>query len=103
MGAPGKGPLAAVVGGGPTESRRRVIGAGGEWGRVEGSQGRVYSTLRFVRQAISKEEGVAFATTEDGVNLYYEEVGSGVPILFIHEFAGDLRSWEPQLWALSRT
>ena len=36
-------------------------------------------------------------TTDDGVKLYYHEVGSGTPILFVHEFAGDVRSWEPQL------
>ena len=36
-------------------------------------------------------------STDDGVNLYYEEVGAGVPIVFVHEFAGDLRSWEHQL------
>ena len=37
------------------------------------------------------------ATADDGVKLYYEETGTGVPVLFVHEFAGDLRSWEPQL------
>ncbi len=37
------------------------------------------------------------ATTDDTVQLYYEETGSGTPIVFVHEFAGDLRSWEPQL------
>src|SRR6201992_3831098 len=36
-------------------------------------------------------------TTDDGVKLYYEEVGAGVPVVFVHEFAGDVRSWEPQL------
>jgi len=36
-------------------------------------------------------------STDDGVKLYYEEVGSGIPIVFVHEFAGDCRSWEPQL------
>src|SRR5262245_17580832 len=36
-------------------------------------------------------------TTDDGVKLYYEEVGAGTPIVFVHEFAGDCRSWEPQL------
>ncbi len=46
---------------------------------------------------------MSFATTDDGVKLYFEEVGSGTPILFIHEFAGDLRSWEPQLRAFSRS
>jgi pimeloyl-ACP methyl ester carboxylesterase len=37
------------------------------------------------------------APTQDGVRLYYEEAGSGVPIIFVHEYAGDFRSWEPQL------
>jgi pimeloyl-ACP methyl ester carboxylesterase len=38
----------------------------------------------------------------DRARLYYEETGSGSPIIFVHEFAGDLRSWEPQLRAFSR-
>ena len=37
------------------------------------------------------------ATTDDGVTLYCEEAGSGTPVIFVHEFAGDMRSWEPQL------
>ena len=37
------------------------------------------------------------ATTDDGVSLHYEETGSGTPVIFVHEFAGDARSWEPQL------
>lgn len=37
-----------------------------------------------------------------GVQLYYEEAGKGFPIVFVHEFAGDLRSWEPQLRHFSR-
>ena len=32
--------------------------------------------------------------TEDGVTLYAEETGTGEPLLFIPEFAGDHRSWE---------
>jgi len=36
-------------------------------------------------------------TTDDNVSLYYEETGQGTPIIFVHEFAGDYRSWEPQL------
>jgi pimeloyl-ACP methyl ester carboxylesterase len=40
--------------------------------------------------------------TDDGVDLYVEETGQGEPVLFIHEFAGDHRSWEPQIRALSR-
>lgn len=43
-----------------------------------------------------------FITTDDGVKLHYEETGSGTPIVFVHEFAGDLRSWEPQLRYFSR-
>jgi pimeloyl-ACP methyl ester carboxylesterase len=31
-----------------------------------------------------------------GVKLYYEEVGEGVPLVFVHEFAGDHTSWRPQ-------
>jgi pimeloyl-ACP methyl ester carboxylesterase len=41
-------------------------------------------------------------TTDDGVNLHYEEAGAGTPIVFVHEFAGDLRSWDPQLSHFSR-
>ncbi len=41
-------------------------------------------------------------TTDDGVRLYYEEAGSGAPVVFVHEFAGDYRSWEPQVRYLSR-
>jgi pimeloyl-ACP methyl ester carboxylesterase len=41
-------------------------------------------------------------TTDDNVRLYYEEVGSGIPILFVHEFAGDHRSWEPQMRYFAR-
>ncbi len=43
-----------------------------------------------------------YATTRDNVRLYYEETGSGTPILFIHEFAGDHRNWEPQMRYFSR-
>jgi pimeloyl-ACP methyl ester carboxylesterase len=35
--------------------------------------------------------------TDDGVALYVEETGRGFPILFVHEFAGDHRSWELQV------
>jgi pimeloyl-ACP methyl ester carboxylesterase len=34
---------------------------------------------------------------DDGVALHTEITGSGQPLLFIHEFAGDHRSWEPQV------
>jgi pimeloyl-ACP methyl ester carboxylesterase len=43
------------------------------------------------------------AVADDGVCLYYEETGDGTPLVFLHEFAGDHRSWEPQVRQFSRT
>jgi 3-oxoadipate enol-lactonase len=43
-----------------------------------------------------------FATTRDNVRLHYEEVGSGTPLVFVHEFAGDWRAWEPQMRYFAR-
>ena len=37
-----------------------------------------------------------------GARLHYEETGAGFPIVFVHEFAGDMRSWEPQVRYFSR-
>ena len=42
-------------------------------------------------------------TADDGVKLHYEEAGSGTPIVFVHEFAGDWRSWETQMRYFSRS
>ena len=41
-------------------------------------------------------------TAGDGVKLYYEETGSGIPVVFVHEFGGDSRSWEPQVRHFAR-
>ena len=38
-----------------------------------------------------------YAITPDKVRLHYEEVGQGMPVLFVHEFSGDHRSWERQM------
>ena len=38
-----------------------------------------------------------YVTTDDGVRLYYEECGSGTPVIFVHEYAGDHRAWETQM------
>lgn len=38
-----------------------------------------------------------YAVTDDKVKLYYEESGAGTPVIFVHEFAGDYRSWETQM------
>ncbi|MCA0302846.1 MAG: alpha/beta hydrolase [Proteobacteria bacterium] len=40
--------------------------------------------------------------TSDGVSLYYEETGSGTPLIFLHEFGGHYLSWEPQVRHFSR-
>jgi len=42
-------------------------------------------------------------TAADGIRLYYEEAGNGAPIVFVHEFAGDHRSFEPQIRFFSRS
>ncbi|WP_067465807.1 alpha/beta fold hydrolase [Actinomadura macra] len=44
------------------------------------------------------------AATDDGQSLYFEEAGAatGTVIIFVHEFAGDHRSWEPQLRHFAR-
>jgi pimeloyl-ACP methyl ester carboxylesterase len=38
----------------------------------------------------------------NGVRLYAESTGSGTPIVFIHPFNGDYRSWEGQVRHLAR-
>ena len=38
-----------------------------------------------------------FVSTGDGVKLFYEETGTGVPLLFVHEFAGEAESWRLQM------
>jgi len=43
-----------------------------------------------------------YLTTRDGTRLYYEEAGSGTPIVFVHEFGGDHRSWEAQMRYFTR-
>jgi pimeloyl-ACP methyl ester carboxylesterase len=43
-----------------------------------------------------------YVTSDDGVRLYYEEAGSGFPIIFVHEFGGDHRSYERQMRYFAR-
>jgi pimeloyl-ACP methyl ester carboxylesterase len=35
--------------------------------------------------------------------LYVEEAGNGSAVVFVHEYAGDYRTWEPQMRHLSRS
>ncbi|MCH7594333.1 MAG: alpha/beta hydrolase, partial [Chloroflexi bacterium] len=37
-----------------------------------------------------------FATI-DGVKIAYRETGSGFPLVFAHEFAGSMESWDQQV------
>ena len=46
---------------------------------------------------------VQAVVTSDGVKLHTESVGRGNAILFVHEYAGDHRSWEPQVRRFSRS
>lgn len=43
-----------------------------------------------------------YVSADDGVRLYYEEAGRGTPVLFVHEFLGEYRSWEAQMRYFSR-
>ncbi|GAA1734334.1 alpha/beta hydrolase [Aeromicrobium alkaliterrae] len=40
--------------------------------------------------------------TSDGVRLHVSDVGTGDPVLFLHEYAGDQRSWDRQVADLGR-
>jgi pimeloyl-ACP methyl ester carboxylesterase len=41
-------------------------------------------------------------STSDGIRLHVRSVGNGAPLVFVHEFSGDGRSWEPQVDFFSR-
>ncbi|HVX79153.1 MAG TPA: alpha/beta hydrolase [Bradyrhizobium sp.] len=43
-----------------------------------------------------------YAVANDNVRIYFEEAGSGTPIIFLHEFAADYTNWEPQMRYFSR-
>ena len=45
---------------------------------------------------------MTYASAADGTRLYVEEAGSGTPVLFVHEFAGNHDAWEPQIRYFSR-
>ncbi len=46
---------------------------------------------------------MTFFTTRDGLELFYDQTGDGHPVIFVHEFAGDSRSYEPQVRFFSRS
>src|SRR4051794_40832754 len=55
-----------------------------------------------MRHAIREELKMPHATAKDGVRLYFEEVGEGTPVIFLHEFAADHTNWELQLRTFAR-
>jgi pimeloyl-ACP methyl ester carboxylesterase len=38
----------------------------------------------------------------NSIELYYQDTGTGFPVVFCHEFGGDYRSWDPQVRAFGR-
>src|SRR6202040_2639326 len=54
---------------------------------------------RRMANRLVRKRGIAMPhlTTDDGIRLYYEETGSGAPIVFVHEFADDYRGYEGQM------
>jgi pimeloyl-ACP methyl ester carboxylesterase len=59
-----------------------------------------------VRDALDQKNDVqtkvGYITTPDGAKLYYEERGTGVPLIFIHGHSFDRRSWDPQFYKFSK-
>jgi 3-oxoadipate enol-lactonase len=56
----------------------------------------------FIKTRNEKERQMPHAIASDNVRLYFEEAGSGTPVLFLHEFAADHTNWEPQMRYFSR-
>jgi pimeloyl-ACP methyl ester carboxylesterase len=48
-------------------------------------------------QNLVRNHAMPHLTADDGTRLFYEETGTGIPVVFVHEFAGDHRSYEPQV------
>ena len=38
----------------------------------------------------------------NGISIHYQEAGQGVPLVFVHEFAGEAASWQPQMRFFAR-
>ena len=84
---------ASLLSGGFVSPGDPVRGGGGQ------QPGGRPSSRKIRRRSIEIKGGNAMphATADDGVHLYYEETGTGIPVIFVHEYAGDYRSWEPQM------
>src|SRR5262245_61863574 len=56
-----------------------------------------YANEAASRSGAFEKPAMAKISAADGVKLYVEAIGSGTPVVFVHEYAGDYRSWEPQM------
>jgi len=63
------------------------------------SETQPYASAILDREGVMTKSG--HISAHDGTKLYYEETGTGAPLVFCHEFAGDYRSWEQQVRYLS--
>src|SRR5438105_3938786 len=70
--------------------------------REGGRIGARSASRRGMQRRNTSENPMPHLSTDDGVKLYYEEAGSGAAVVFVHEFAGDYRSWEPQVRYFAR-
>src|SRR5437879_3436473 len=68
------------------------------WNRSLAAAGINCNFVRRLRRGTEMPHAVA----KDNVRLYFEEAGSGTPIIFLHEFAADHTNWEPQMRYFSR-
>jgi pimeloyl-ACP methyl ester carboxylesterase len=58
--------------------------------------------MRHTNPHLIAERGIMPFARNGPVALYYEVTGRGTPVVFVHEFSGDHRSWEPQVRYFSR-
>jgi pimeloyl-ACP methyl ester carboxylesterase len=61
----------------------------------------VTTTLANCAIQIMKNPALIEVKASDGVSLAVSTIGEGEPIVFLHEYSGDLLSWEKQVTALS--
>src|SRR3984893_18073273 len=78
----------------PVGSRRKIPAP-----RLGSAACRPRACARARPDQLDRKKGIAMPhlRTDDGIRLYYEETGSGAPIVFVHEFADDHRGYEGQM------
>ena len=66
-------------------------------GDTSGSVVTIDAGLRRAQQHFEQRTAMPHLTHRRWRELHHEETGKGIPVVFIHEFAGDYRSWEQQV------